>query len=231
MRAPSLRPGLGVCPAQLRADCAAPAHPIFARVFARLISCAEPTLAEHRRDLVAALRGRVVEVGAGTGAGFRHYPPEVTELVAVEPEPYLRELAQRAARRAPVAVTVVAGDAASLPFEEGVFDAAVVSLVLCSVPDPPEALAEIRRVLRPGGELRFWEHVAAPAGSRLRVFQRSVDVVWPRVAGGCHTSRETVQAITAAGFEIEQLRSFDLNRGPTKPHVLGAARSAQASSK
>jgi ubiquinone/menaquinone biosynthesis C-methylase UbiE len=206
------------------------AHPVFARVFALLIRCAEPTLAEHRQDLVAGLRGRVIEVGAGTGAGFRHYPPEVTELVAVEPEPYLRELAQRAARAVPVPVTVVAGDAVSLPFEDGGFDAAVVSLVLCSVPDPPRALAEIRRVLRPGGEFRFWEHVAAPQGSRLRVFQRTVDVVWPHIGGGCHTSRETVQAIAASGFEIEQLRHFDLNRGPTKPHVLGVARPAQASS-
>jgi ubiquinone/menaquinone biosynthesis C-methylase UbiE len=205
------------------------AHPVFARVFARLIRCAEPTLSEHRRALVAGLSGRVVEIGAGTGASFRHYPPEVDGLVAVEPEPYLRGLAERAARDASVTTRVVAGSAESLPFEDGAFDAAVVSLVLCSVPDPSHALAEIRRVLRPGGELRFWEHVAAPRGSRFRAYQRAFDLVWPRLGGGCHTARDTVEAIEAAGFELGDVSSFDLHRGPTKPHVLGAARARQPS--
>ena len=206
------------------------AHPIFARVFARLIGCAETTLAEHRRALVAGLSGQVVEIGTGTGARFRHYPREVEALVAVEPEPYLRRRAERAARAASIPVTVVDASAERLPLEAGAFDAAVVSLVLCSVPDPPAALAEIRRVVRPGGELRFWEHVAAPRGSRLRAVQRAVDLVWPHVGGGCHAARDTVEAIEAAGFAIERCRGFDLHRGPTKPHVLGMARAPQASS-
>src|SRR5436853_7072757 len=100
-------------------------HPVFAHVFARLIRCAEPTLAEHRRELVEGLSGRVVEIGAGTGASFRHYPREVDEVVAVEPEPYLRGLAAQAATEAGVRVSVVAGDAEPLPFADGVFDAAV----------------------------------------------------------------------------------------------------------
>ena len=201
-------------------------HPIFARAFARLIRCAEPTLEAYRHELLAGLRGRVAEIGAGTGASFEHYPSEVHELVAVEPEPYLLRLAKQAARAAPIPVRVVDGTAESLPLEAGAFDAAVVSLVLCSVPEQAPALAEIRRVLRPGGELRFLEHVAAPPGAPLRRAQHVLDLVWPRIGGGCHTAHETVAAIEAAGFAVEQLREFDLHRGPTRPHVLGVARKA-----
>ncbi|HEY2937442.1 MAG TPA: class I SAM-dependent methyltransferase, partial [Gaiellaceae bacterium] len=190
-------------------------HPVFARVFGRLIRCAEPTLEAHRRELVAGLQGRVAEIGAGTGASFRHYRPEVDELVAVEPEPYLRGLAAEAARGVPIPVRMVDGAAEALPLETGAFDAVVVSLVLCSVPEQAAALSEIRRVLRPGGELRFWEHVAAAHGTRLRRLQRALDLVWPRLGGGCHTARDTVSAIEAAGFAVEQLREFDLHRGPT----------------
>jgi ubiquinone/menaquinone biosynthesis C-methylase UbiE len=205
-------------------------HPVFARVFARLSRFAEPSLGEHRHALVEGLRGRVVEIGAGTGASFRHYPPEVDELVAVEPEPYLRREAERAARNASMRVETVAGDAGRLPLADSAFDAAVVSLVLCSVPDQPRALAEIRRVLKPGGELRFWEHVAAPKGSSRRAAQTAADLVWPRLFGGCHTGRDTLQAIEAAGFTIERCRRFDLHRGPTKPHVLGTARAQDSAS-
>ena len=201
-------------------------HPVFARVFARLIDCAEPTLTEYRRDLVAGLEGRVAEIGAGTGASFSHYPPGVHELVAVEPEPYLRGRAVDTARAATVPVRVVDGTAEALPLETEGFDAVVASLVLCSVPDLAAALAEIRRVLRQGGELRFWEHVAARPGSGLRRLQRAADAVWPRLGGGCHTARDTVSAIEAAGFTVERLREFDLHRGPTRPHVLGIARKA-----
>jgi SAM-dependent methyltransferase len=207
-----------------RQDCAEMAHPVFARVFARLIRCAEPTLAEHRRALVDGLAGRVLELGAGTGASFAYYLDAVTELIAIEPEPYLRGVAAKAAREAPVPVRILDADAARLPFEEAAFDAVVVSLVLCSVPDPRSALAELKRVLRPRGELRFWEHVAAPPGSLFRGFQRAVDLVWPHLGGGCHAARDTVAAIEGAGFAVERCRRFDLHHGPTKPHVLGAAR-------
>ena len=145
-------------------------------------------------------------------------------MIAVEPEPHLRELAEQAAATPPVPVRVIAARAEELPFEADSFDAAVVSLVLCSVGDPTRALAEIRRVLRPGGELRFWEHVAAPAGTRLARLQRAADSIWPRLFGGCHAGRDTVAAIERAGFAVERCRRFDFHGGPTKPHVLGAAR-------
>jgi ubiquinone/menaquinone biosynthesis C-methylase UbiE len=107
-------------------------HPIFARFFDRLSEREEELgQAEHRREMLAGLSGRVVELGAGNGINFRHYPSAVTELVAVEPEPYLRERAQEAARAVPVPVTVVDGLGGALPFEDGTFDAGVASLVLC----------------------------------------------------------------------------------------------------
>jgi len=140
------------------------------------------------------------------------------------PSPILRRQAERAAGQAPVPITVVAGVAEELPFAVGSFDAAVVSLVLCSVADPRRALAEIRRVIKVGGELRFYEHVQAQE-PRLRRLQRLLDYVWPYLAGGCHTSRDTVALIESAGFAMERCRRFSfrpcLLAVPTSPQVIG----------
>jgi SAM-dependent methyltransferase len=149
----------------------------------------------------------------------------VTEVLAVEPEPRLRQGATDAARTAAIAVHVV--DA--LPAEDGSFDAAVASLVLCTVPDPDAALAEPRRAVRPGGELRFYEHVVSE-GSRTARFERTLDaVVWPRLSGGCHLARDTRAAIERAGFQIESSRRFGFapsRVGPQIAHILGTARAA-----
>nr|WP_237749639.1 class I SAM-dependent methyltransferase [Streptomyces sp. SS] len=173
-----------------------------------------------RTELLSGLSGRVVEVGAGNGLNFAHYPAGVTEVLAVEPEPHLRRLAEEAARQAPVPVTVVAGTAEALPVES--------SLVLCTVRSVPEALAELRRVLRPDGELRFFEHGAADSPGLARV-QRGLDrTVWPLLFGGCHTARAPLSEITTAGFTLTSYRSFDLPdkgpRLPSSPCVLGVAR-------
>jgi ubiquinone/menaquinone biosynthesis C-methylase UbiE len=190
----------------------------------------EHEIGAQRDELLAGLAGRVVEVGAGNGANFRHYPPSVEEVVAVEPEPYLREKAQQAAQTAPVTVRVLDAVGASLPLEADSFDAAVASLVLCTIPDGPGALAEMRRVLRPGGELRFLEHVRSDNPRKARV-QRVSDGsrIWPLLGGGCHCSRATLAAIETAGYSIERVDSFSL--GPswwiTNPHVLGTARAPQ----
>jgi ubiquinone/menaquinone biosynthesis C-methylase UbiE len=205
-------------------------HPIFARLFTRLSAHAEERgQAEHRRAMLAGLAGRVVEVGAGNGLNFAHYPQGVEEVVAVEPEAYLRDQAARAATRAPVRVTVVEGLADRLPLEDGSVAAGVASLVLCSVPDPAAALRELRRVIRPGGELRFYEHVISerPGLARLqRIAERSG--FWPLVGGGCHPARDTAAAIEAAGFEIESCRRFDfrpaLIEKVVEPKILGVAR-------
>ena len=107
------------------------------------------------------LSGRVLEVGAGNGVNFGHYPPTVEEVVALEPEPFMRGKAQHAAAKARVEVRVVDGVSSRLPFESSTFDAVVASLVLCSVPELDAALSELRRVIKDGGELRFLEHVDA----------------------------------------------------------------------
>ncbi len=201
-------------------------HPIFARVFDRLSGVMERDVGEHRQEMLAGLSGRVVEVGAGNGMNFAHYPATVDEVAALEPEAYLRAKAEQAASRAPVDVTVRAGVADALPFQAAVFDAVVASLVLCSVSDPAAALAEMRRVLKPGGELRFMEHVRSEHPGKARV-QRLSDRsgLWPRLAGGCHCDRDTVGEITAAGFRIARVGRYDL--GPswilTNPHARGVA--------
>jgi SAM-dependent methyltransferase len=168
-----------------------------------------------------------VELGAGTGLNFGHYPTTVSEVVAVEPERYLHAKAAQAATNAAVRITLVDGTADTIPLPDASVDAAVASLVLCSVPDQDSALAELRRVVRPGGELRFYEHVAAdnPRWSRL---QQRLDPVWSWFAGGCHITRHTEAAISAASFEIESCDRFLFQ--PTAaaklvaPHILGRAR-------
>lgn len=204
-------------------------HPVFARVYARLRPAMDRQGArEHRQRLLAGLAGRVVEVGAGDGGNFACYPTTVTGVVAVEPEPYLRAKASEQARSAPVPVEVVDGVADRLPLDDGTVDAAVLSLVLCSVPDQAAALAELRRVVRPGGELRFYEHVAGDTPGLRRLQAVADRTVWPRLLAGCHTGRDTVAAIRAAGFAVEDVDHFRFPEGalagPASPHVLGRAR-------
>jgi ubiquinone/menaquinone biosynthesis C-methylase UbiE len=202
-------------------------HPIFARVFDRLSRAMEGEVGPYRDKLLAGLSGTVVEVGAGNGINFSHYPPSVDHVIAVEPEPYMRAKAERAASAAPTRVTVQAASADALAIETGSADAAVACLVLCTVPDARAALAELRRVLKPGGELRFLEHVRADGTMKAglqQTFDRSG--VWPLVGGGCRCSRDTVGAINAAGFILTETRKVNLGPawGITNPHVLGAAR-------
>jgi len=204
-------------------------RPVFARFYQRVsVTMDRAGAAEHRRALVADLTGRVIEVGAGNGLMFAHYPPGVTVVHAVEPEPRLRAAAHTAAQTAPVPITVVDGLADALPAGGAEFDAAVAALVLCTVPNQATALAEIRRVLRPGGQLRFFEHIAAEQPGTLRRVQRLVDAtLWPRLLGGCHTSRDTVAAITTAGFTLAGVYRFPFPPSgppsPATPHVRGTA--------
>jgi len=203
-------------------------HPIFARLFARLVRMEGRVERAHRVAMLDGVAGRIVEVGAGSGANFAHYGPGVTEVIAVEPEPYMRGEAAKAAATAPVPVRVVEGTADHLPVGNGEADAVVFSLVLCSVADQARALAEARRVLRPGGEVRFFEHVAAEPGALARA-QRVLDAtVWPRAFGGCHTHRDTAGAIRDAGFTMERCDSIRVMPCalalPVAPHVIGIAR-------
>jgi ubiquinone/menaquinone biosynthesis C-methylase UbiE len=204
-------------------------HPIFARLYIRGSEAGEKRgAAEHRRGLLAGLSGRVLELGCGNGLNFEHYPESVSEVVAVEPEPTMRGAAEQAARAARVEISVVDGVAEALPVDDESVDAAVASLVLCSVPDQDVALVELRRVIRPGGELRFYEHVIANR-QPLRAFLRFLDGsrIWPTLAAGCHPARDTGAAIEAAGFTIERCERFGFAAGPMQPqipHILGTAR-------
>jgi ubiquinone/menaquinone biosynthesis C-methylase UbiE len=207
-------------------------HPLFARLFDRFAAKdkgrGEDAL---RRELLAGLSGRVVEVGAGNGINFEHYPSGVEELIAVEPEPYLRGQAERTARSLPLQTTIVDGTAADLPLESGSVDAVAVAGVLCSVPDQEAALVEFRRILRPGGELRFYEHVKGREPARRR-WQDAVDLVWPRIMGGCHPNRDTLAAIERSGFAVDACRGFHFPAGarafPVAPRILGVARRPSA---
>jgi SAM-dependent methyltransferase len=181
--------------------------------------------AEHRRRLVAAAHGVVVEIGAGYGATFPFYPAAVTGVLALEPDPTLRKLALAAAGKAPVPVTVQDGVAESLPAADGSVDVVVSSLVLCSVADPSAALAEVVRVLRPGGLLLFYEHVRS-AHRVLAAVEDLATPLWSRMAGGCHPNRDTAAMIAGAGLTVQDLERFGYSVLPGNPrlaHVLGAA--------
>ncbi|MFD8735028.1 class I SAM-dependent methyltransferase [Streptomyces sp. NPDC059618] len=204
-------------------------HPVFARYYARFSTKAETHMGIGllRERLLAGLSGRVIEIGAGNGLNFAHYPGTVSEVVAIEPERLLRRLAVEAALRCEVPVDVAPGAAEALPVKSEAYDAAVLSLVLCSVRDVPRALAEVRRVLRPGGTVRFLEH-GRGGGRAMRSLQRGLDAtVWPRLCGGCHVARDPVAALREAGFELGPYRRLLLpEKGPRLPTsycVLGTA--------
>ena len=206
-------------------------RPRFARMYQRSAETAwRRGAGEHRRRLLEGLSGTVVEIGAGHGLSFPLYPPEVAEVIAIEPEPTLRADAESAAEQANVPIRDLAGVADEVPLADASVDAAVASLVLCSVPDQQRALAEVRRVLRPGGELRFYEHVV-PRCQPKRLLLQAIDRsgLWPAIAGGCHPARDTTEAIMQAGFDIEEIERFGFavqRFEPQIPHILGRAHAA-----
>lgn len=200
---------------------------LFRTAFTRL----SPTMdrrggAHHRQQLLAQVTGTVVEIGAGTGATFSHYGPKVKVVRAIEPDLFLRTKAQAAAREVAADITVIDGTADSLPFDSATADWVVCSLVLCSVPDQVAALSEIRRVLKPNGQLAFYEHVRS-SHAVLAVLEDLLTVPWATVAGGCHPNRDTLQAIVDAGFEMSSVYRFGFSPHPGLPrvsHLMGVAR-------
>lgn len=202
-------------------------HPLFSRLNPALTSIRNKRGDDERRaELLQGLQGRVIEIGSGIGANFSRYPETVDELIAVEPQPWLRARAEQAAATASVPIQVVDGDAEMLEADDAGFDAAVASLMLCSVADQDAAIGELFRVVKPGGQLRFFEHVISerPAGRRL---QKIADAtVYPHLIGGCHIGRDTKANIEAAGFRVTECRRIPLRLNfltPTEPHLLGTA--------
>lgn len=198
-------------------------HPLFAALYDRAMAPAERGgLTERRRRLLSLATGRVLELGAGTGANLALYPPAVTALVALEPDAAMRRRLMAKVARASVPVEVRAG-ALPTEFADASFDTIVSTLVLCTVPDAAETLREARRVLRPGGTFLFLEHVRGAGW--LSHAQRGIDPVWRHLAAGCHPGRDTVRAVEGAGFSIDDLEHFRMHNAPAfvRPCVAGVA--------
>ena len=180
-------------------------NPFFARVWTVMARHEPESLKRLRRENLAGLSGRVLEVGAGTGTNFELYPDTVTEVVAVDPERRLAVLARQAAAAAPVPVTVSTDTVEAYSATGTPFDAAVCSLVLCSVDEPDHVVRQLFSLLRPGGELRYLEHIAG-TGARARLQKIADATLWPRMAGNCHTHRHTEETIAGAGFKVSGAR-------------------------
>lgn len=199
----------------------------FAAIYERAMENTEEAgMRESRHDLVVAAQGRTVELGAGTGLNFGHYPDAVTELVLTEPfEPMARRLRERvAAGGEGREVTVVEAAADRLPLEDGSVDTAVCTLVLCTVDDVPATLAEVARVLRPGGRLLFAEHVRSTDPGLAR-WQDRLEIPWKLVGHGCRCNRDTVAAIEASSLVIENVELGRLPKAApiVRPLAVGSA--------
>jgi ubiquinone/menaquinone biosynthesis C-methylase UbiE len=185
-------------------------------------------LADRRAELLADLTGEVLEIGGGTGLNLRHYPTSVTRLVVVEPDPHMaRRLRGKLGDvAAAIPVEVIEASAESLPFADDSFDAVVSTLVLCTVDVPERAVAEIRRVLRPGGELRLIEHVRDPEPGARAHMQDLLERPWGWVAGSCHPNRDTRATLEAAGFDTTEVVPGALNKAMplVRPMIAGSAR-------
>lgn len=177
----------------------------------------------YRRRIVEDAQGEVLEVGAGTGFNFPYYR-SASRVVAVEPEEAMRRRALERAPKAAVPIEVVPGDGERLAFPDASFDTVVFALVLCTIPHPDRALTEARRVLRPDGEIRFYEHVRSSKDSTSR-WQDRLDRPWSAFNRGCHANRDTLATIKSSGLRLAEVEEFDLAGAPgiCRAHILGKA--------
>lgn len=180
-------------------------------------------MAARKRDLFRSLSGTVLEIGPGAGPNLTHYPREI-RWIGVEPNPFMHPYLRKAIEHARISAEIRPGTADKMDFPDSSVDAVVGTLVLCSVPDVSRVLAEILRVLRPGGRFFFIEHVAAPQGTGVRTVQRLLRPIWTRIADGCHPDRETWQELEAAGFEELKYEQFRLSVPVASPHIAGYGR-------
>ena len=204
-------------------------HKWFAAVYDRLMSSAERSFMKGvREEIAGGAGGRVLELGAGTGANFAYYGVDADEIFAIEPDPYMLERARKRAAEVPANIELHQVAAEELPFPDATFDFVIDTLVLCSVRDPRRALAEMKRVLKPGGELRLYEHVRYqnPIGA---LSQDIVTPVWRWFGAGCHPNRDTGRFLREAGFEITSVKiRKELPPIPpmifSRPHLQAVAR-------
>ena len=182
----------------------------------------DASIAPRKQALFSDLTGDVLEIGPGGGPNLRYLSPNV-RWIGVEPNPYMHPYLHAEAARRGIAVDLRLGNAEALPADDDSLDAVLGTLVLCSVPDPGRALAEIRRVLKPGGRYLFIEHVAAAPGTSLRRWQNLVRPIWQMLGDGCQPNRETWKTIENAGFEHTHIEHFDTRVPVVKPHIAGFA--------
>lgn len=180
------------------------------------------SLARYRKKVLLLTRGRVLELGFGSGLSVPDYPHAVSEVIGLEPNP---GMLRNARHRLGAVAKVVQGVGEQMPFANESFDGVSSFLTLCSVSDLEKTLSEIKRVLKPDGKFVFIEHCAQARGSLTRKFQRLVQPVWGRVAGGCHVTRDTLECIERAGFRIEALKTIGYSGFPNilSPMVRGVA--------
>jgi ubiquinone/menaquinone biosynthesis C-methylase UbiE len=204
---------------------------LYQRLFAVLMAHADgrqhALYGDRKRALFAGLRGVVLEIGPGSGVNLAYYPESI-RWIGVEPNVHMHRYIRQNAAEQGLEVELHAASAENLALAEASVDAAVSTLVLCSVPDVAAVLAEVRRVLKPGGRFYFIEHVAAPPGTLLRRVQQAVRPLWQRLADGCRPDQETGYLLRQAGFSDVQYDAFRLSpaHGPITPHIIGVARNA-----
>jgi ubiquinone/menaquinone biosynthesis C-methylase UbiE len=180
-------------------------------------------LREQRHDLLTQATGATIEIGAGTGLNLPHYPPAVTRLALIEPDPHMSRRLRRRAARSGRDAEIGSATADRLPFPDASFDTAVVTFTLCSVPDVQVALREITRVLAPGGRLLFLEHVRS-ADPHIAAKQDKAPFPYPLI--GCHPNRDTLREIKASPLAVESVRAGELPKTPEieRPMIMGTAR-------
>lgn len=202
----------------------------FSALYDRCFKAAEEAgLRDMRRDVTAGARGRVLEVGAGTGLNLDLYPPDVSDLTLTEPDPHMVKQLRKRVDELGSAAQVVEAPGEKLPFEDNSFDTVVVTLVLCTVPNPAATLAEIKRVLKPDGQFLFMEHVRSPDPG-LAKWQDRLEKPWRFLGDGCHCNRDTESALEAAGFEMSDVEHPELPKAPpiVRPMAKGTALSRSA---
>jgi ubiquinone/menaquinone biosynthesis C-methylase UbiE len=201
---------------------------LLAKIYDRFMAPTEEAcLRQWRSEVVSGASGRVLEIGAGTGANLDFYGPQVERLTLVEPDRHMRaQLAEKVRRSEMTGVEIVPLVAEALPAADRSVDVVVSTLVLCTVPSPSETLSEAHRVLKAGGELRFLEHVAAHDNPGRRKWQERIEPFWRVAADGCHLTRETAKTIEEAGFEMSRLQRESMQKAWSilRPTVRGVAR-------
>jgi len=176
----------------------------------------------RKRQLFADVEGTVVEIGPGTGVNLP-YLPDGIRWVGLEPNPHMHDFLWDTLTGRAIDASLRTAPAQDTGLRADYADVVISTLVLCSVPALDETLAELRRILRPGGRLLFIEHVAAPRDSWLYTLQHRIEPVWRRLADGCHPDRDTGAALEAAGFSSVELERFDTGLPVVSPHIMGMA--------